>query len=505
VSAESNQLEVHFEIKAQGAVLNRYMQSRDRVSCIMGPLGSGKTYASCMRLFNQVCEQKPNRNGVRKSRWVAVRNTYSDLESTTIKDWKDLYHNDDMPALGRFVHDSPPTHYLDFDLDDGTRIKAEIVFLALDRPEHVKKLRGLQCTGFWLNEMKELPKAIVDMCDLRHGRYPSAADGGPSWHGMIGDTNAPDDDHWYYDLAEITKPEGWTFFRQPGGVMRQALGNGKTKWVINPKAENLPNLPGRHEYYIRGLQGKKDDWIRVNLANEYGNVSNGKPIYAGLWEEEKHLSSYSLAPIAAVPKIIIGMDFGRTPAAIVCQLMPNGKLRVIKELIATGMGIRSFMDKLVMPYIKTDLKRFKLSDIEIYGDPAGKAKSGNDENSPLGILNDEYKLTSYPTATNDPVRRWESVNTFLMADIDGKPGFELSADCNVLRKGFNGGYQFRRLNVGGEKYADKADKNEYSHPHDALQYAAQGAQGEIDYAWRDQHINESMFNQNIVSDKRTGY
>jgi hypothetical protein len=39
-----------------------------------------------------------------------------------------------------------------------------------------------------------------------------------------------------------------------------------------------------------------------------------------------------------------------------------------------------------------------------------------------------------------------------------------------LRKGFQGGYQFRRLQVSGERYGDKPEKNIYSHPHDALQY-----------------------------------
>ena len=42
----------------------------------------------------------------------------------------------------------------------------------------------------------------------------------------------------------------------------------------------------------------------------------------------------------------------------------------------------------------------------------------------------------------------------------------------MLRKGFNGKYQYRRLNTSGEKYVDKPDKNEFSHIHDALQYVA---------------------------------
>ena len=498
-----SQTTYEFLYAPQGDVLDQYYTGRDRVTLIMGPLGSGKTTVSCMRVFDQICEQAPDAHGSRKSRWIAVRNTYPDLTGTTIKDWSDLYHNEHT-QLGKFNKDFPPTHYLDFDLEDGTRVIAEVVFLALDRPDSVRKLRGLQATGFWLNEVKELDKAIVDMCDGRHGRYPK--DIAPSWHGIIGDTNAPDTDHWYYELAETEHPEGWTFLRQPGGVIGTVTGppNARvTTWKPNTNAENINNLPDG--YYINQVQGKKDDWIRVNLANEYGSVSTGKPIYQGVWNDAVHVSEHKLLPIPMVNKLLLGFDFGRTPACIIGQLMPNGKLRVLRELIATSMGIRSFMDQSVIPCLKKDFPTFDIKDMEAYGDPSGIAKSGNDENSPIGILNDEYSLTTYPTATNIPLRRWESVNEFLMNTIDGVQAFELSKCCEVLRKGFNGGYQFRRLNVSGEKYAEAADKNKHSHPHDALQYLAQGAQGEINYAWLDQHLANSESHQTVIADSVSGY
>ncbi|MGB1505044.1 MAG: hypothetical protein ACPHDT_06115, partial [Acidimicrobiales bacterium] len=47
--------------------------------------------------------------------------------------------------------------------------------------------------------------------------------------------------------------------------------------IDGQKAENLANLP--EDYYRRGLQGKSDDWIKVNLGNEYGFVSAGKPVH----------------------------------------------------------------------------------------------------------------------------------------------------------------------------------------------------------------------------------
>jgi len=253
-----------YRTKSQGKVLRAYMEGWHRVEAICGPLGSGKTVQSCQKLFQAMLNQKPNAEGIRPTRFVAVRNTYPDLTSTTIKDWKELYLD-----LGRYVGGGlePPTHHLDFDLEDGTTVNSELIFLALDRPDAVKKLRGYQVTGFWLNEMKELSKAVVDMADLRHGRYPSMAAGRvkPTWHGMIGDTNAPDDDSWYYDLAEVTKPKNWVFHKQPGGVL--PAGDGET-FILNPDAENLSNLPDG--YYSQGMEGCthvfSNEFIKSNIA-----------------------------------------------------------------------------------------------------------------------------------------------------------------------------------------------------------------------------------------------
>jgi hypothetical protein len=265
-------LDIEIQMRPQGATLARYMASRARVSFIMGPLGSGKTYQSAQKMLTLMAEQEPNAQGIRKTRWYAVRNTYPDLMSTTVKDWMDLFGD-----LGKFKGggSEPPSHAPDFWLPDGTRVQADLVFLALDREDAVKKLRGAQVTGFWLNEVKELRKPVIDMADLRHGRYPSPADGvGPTWHGMIGDTNAPEHGHWYYELAEQDRPAGWEFFRQPGGVMRSGkLANGRVRWVPNVLAENMDNLPPG--YYINGMAGKADEWIASNLANEYGSYIEG--------------------------------------------------------------------------------------------------------------------------------------------------------------------------------------------------------------------------------------
>jgi hypothetical protein len=443
---------VKFELitKPQGEVLGQYSNSWDRVEFIMGPLGSGKTIESCQKLFKGMCRQTPNAQGVRPTRWYAIRNTYSDLHTTTIKDWLELFG-----TLGQFKGGGmePPTHRLRFQLEDQTIVESELVFIALDRPDAVKKLRGAQVTGFWLNEVKELSKAVVDMADLRHGRYPSMAAGSinPIWHGMIGDTNAPDEDHWYYKLAEEQKPEGWNFHRQPGGLL--VAGD---SFIPNPSAENVGNLPDG--YYIRGMQGKAKDWIKVNLCNEYGFVADGKPVYPE-YVDSVHCLTEEYQPIKGMP-IILGIDFGRTPACAFVQYNPGfGRYVGFDEFCTSDMSAASFG-----PALKEKIDReypgFKF---ESWGDPAGDQKGQATDATPFKVLR-SAGIQAKPTDTNSPlIRRASVINPMKRLAMDGKPCFLISPRCKMWRKGLAGGFKYRRIQViGDEKFSDEPDKNIYS-------------------------------------------
>ena len=188
---------------------------------------------------------------MRRSRWAAIRNTYGELKSTTIKTWEDWFVGIqvmkwDIPIVSKI---SLPS------LGDGTSMELEVMFIALDRPEDVGKLRSLELTGVWMNEVSELEKIVLDMATQRVGRFPSMKIGGPSWTGIIMDTNPPDDDHWYYRLAEEERPDSFKFFRQPGGLFKvlDKASPQYGKYLPNPLAENIKNLRGGHQYYLNQL------------------------------------------------------------------------------------------------------------------------------------------------------------------------------------------------------------------------------------------------------------
>ncbi len=473
MATSAPQRTMQFSYKPQGPVIDAYLRDRGQRAFIMGPLGSSKTNASCWKAFKVMCEQEPDREGVRRTRLVAIRNTYSDLLSTTAKDWLEMFE-----PLGRYVAGGrePPQHSLDFYLPPEqpgapgpkgkpTRVIAEMVFLALDREDHIKKLRGLQLTAGMLSEVKELAFGVVQMLDLRIGRYPQG-EVGPSWYGIFGDTNAPDTDHWYYMMAEERKPEGWKFFRQPGGLIRDTK---DSPWRTNPDAENLRNLP--LEYYVKGAQGKDEDWVLVNLANEYGFVADGKAVYPD-YRDSTMCREFELVKELG---IFVGLDFGLTPAALIGQQTISGQWRYRHELVTEDTGILRFGNELNL-FMNRHYLGWPI--LGIYGDPAGDQRQAGDveERTAFQLLaNKEIKATPAP-GNNDFVLRVEAFSAPMKRYIDGEPGMLIHPDCRVTRKGLQGGYSYKRVRVtGAERYRDMPDKDKYSHPCEAGQYLVLGA------------------------------
>ena len=460
---------VTIKVGKVGKVLDQFLADRSRVSCITGPLGSGKTYTAIAKIMALMLEQAPNKERIRPTRFYAVRNTYRDLEDTTIKDFRAVFREN---IFGYYVGGSSkrPTYHAYFKLPDGTHVKSEVVFIALDRIDSVADLRGIQATGFWLNEVKELQKAVVDMIDLRHGRYPSFADGGVEcgWHGMIGDTNACDDEHWYYKLAEEVRPEGWSFYRQPGGVLRTGRKdeNGREIFVPNPDAENLRNL--KPDYYASGMLAKAEDWVAVNLANEYGFTIDGEPVHPE-YIDSLHCTAEPI-PYDPQSPLILGIDFGRTPAAAFIQRNSVGRFNVIDEFLARDMSQAIFAPEL-RRYINANYPGAK---VRGWSDPAGEAGGQNVEDTPRQILVAAGIPCQPAPSQSSTLRRAAVANPLMRICMDGRPGLLVSPRAKTIRRGLAGGFCYRRIKVSAERYTEEPDKNSFSHCVEGTEYGLLG-------------------------------
>lgn len=422
--------------------VKEFYQSDAKMRVIMGPVGSGKSVGMCFEVLRRAMGQEPGNDGFRRTRFAVVRNTVRQLADTTIKTWLDWFPDG---VCGHFMR-TTKTYFLE--LGD---IRSEIMFRALDDADDVANLNSLELTGAWFNECRDINEHIVDAMSKRVGRYPSKKDGGPTWHGMWGDTNPPTIDTWWYYQMEHLNPDdgvspndnGWIVFKQPSGR--------------SPDAENIEHLP--EGYY--DIQGRSEEYVRTFIDGEYGHSLAGTPVYKH-FQPDFHISKVPLSDVKGSARpIIVGMDMGLTPAAVIGQHDPFGRMLILDELAEYDMGVQRFVRTRLKPLLS---EKYPGRKVMIVIDPAGDSRQQGDERTPKQLIEAEG-FSVIKASTNKPDIRINAVDDYLMRQVDGKAAFLLDPRCTKLKAAMMGGYRFHPK-------TGNIEKNPHSHIAEALQYLA---------------------------------
>ena len=456
--------------------MESFMLSDAYVRLLGGPIGSGKSVACAHELMRWATTQDANAEGIRKTRFLIVRNTADQLKMTTMKTIVDWFPPE---VYGRYKA-TEKTLFYTLRLPDGTVVQTEWLFIALDTPDDVRKALSLEATGLWGNECRELHPDVVDGLLMRVNRYPSMKDGGATRPGAIFDTNMPNEDTWWESKME-SPPKNWSIHKQPPAVISMESYIDKYRvdpvedtviesiedemWVVDPTHDNYDNLA--RDYYTNTGEGKTEDFIRVYLRCEYGRALGGKPVFEKTFKPDRHISN-ELTPVRSTSyPLCIGLDFGRQPSAVIGQLTPNGQILVLGESLAENMGMEKFMLTVFEPYMQ---EYFTGLPFYIAPDPAGFQKTQLGELSPAQwLIRKGYKLVR--PATNDPEIRIQAVEKVLMEGVDTKPRFMIDAEqCPVVTQGLKGKYRWKTDKYGEMTNSKAPIKNEWSHPADALQY-----------------------------------
>ncbi len=391
--------------------------------------------------------QAPGPDGIKRGRGCVVRNTYRELKDTTLRTWNDWFPPD---AVGRWDEVNMTLHIRDVDM------QVEILFRALDHLKDIKKLLSLELSWAWLNEAREIPKPVLDMLQGRVGRYPAVRDGGVTQPCIIADTNPCDEDHWWYRIFEEETNDGFQVFHQPSGLGKYA--------------ENLENLPPL--YYERLMQGHDQEWINVYVHGLYGFVMDGKPVQPS-FQDDVHVAAQ---PLTYIPSetLVIGLDFGLTPAAAFLQRSQLGQWKAIDEIVTEDTSTVEFAK--ILRFKLQNEYSLALGNLEMWGDPAGDIRAETDKQTPYDVLRAHY-LEAHPCHTNDVIIRREAMSSQLTRlAMNGEPGFVVSPKCRMLRKGLSGAFKYRRMQITGEeRYHDVPEKNIYSHICEAAEYGLLGA------------------------------
>ena len=462
----------NLEYTAPKTVAN-YMMSDAKMRIIMGPQGSGKSSGSVLEIPRRALAQAPDDDGVRRSRWLVVRNTMPQLRTTTIKTFLDW-----IPpgSIGQWK-ETIKEYHIALPLPDGTTVAAEVMFLALDTPDDVSKLLSLESTGAYFNEFREISPEIYEGMTRRVGRYPSKKGGpGPSWYGIWADTNPPRRGSWLHRMMENldenmdplpdrTDDWKWDVFKQPSGRA--------------PDAENVENLPPGY-YNAAGLT---PEYVKVMIDGEYGNDRSGNPIFGKTFSREDHVAKGPISYISRLP-LLIGLDQGLTPAAVLAQMLPSGRLNILDNVYVKqgveSMGMERFLQERLLPRLASLGAQAKYN-ATIIADPASWQRSQPTEVTVADIVA-RYGLKIMRASTNALEPRIQAVEGVLTKRVDREVMLQIDPQCRWLIDALESGYTYGKAK-GGEAN-DTPVKNAWSHCADAMQYLCLHANPSFSYQMR---------------------
>lgn len=457
-----------------GTKIAEFVSSDKLCDIIQGPFGSGKTKALCARLMRHAQDQvKSPIDGIRYSRFAIIRNTVPDLVRTTIRTWLETFPEKEY---GRFIGGAMKQHIIRF-----ADVDCIVDFLSLDKEDDVRKLRSTEYTGVAFNEVSfSLRELFVE--SFRCLRYPEPKHGGPNpWRGIIADTNPPDEDHWLAimtgqvempvglpedEQAQYAWPEGWGFYKQPSALVEKFDDRGLlTGYVINPKAENLKNLPNGYYNELLAAAPSKA-WIDSRLMNRIALVADGQAVWP-MFRREFHVAKEALRPVDG-RDVIVALDFGRVyPAALFGQQIAERNY-IQFEMLGFNEPATVFA-----PRVKRFLETHYLgSKVRFTGDPKGRDKGQATDQSSYEIYSwHGMQIVPCPVKGNDIQTRTEAVAFVLNDNPSGVNRLVISPACRTLITGMAGRYHLVREEDG--ELRPKKDK--YSNLCDSLQYWVIGA------------------------------
>ncbi len=469
-------LELHDDVAEEGAlawsrwtvpgpVSADFVRDESFIRAIMGPYGAAKTTTCYFDAIVKAVKQPRCKDGVRRHGVLTVRDTYTNLYKTAVASWLQWFPKSWGEWTGS--DNRPATHVVRFE-DQWGPIEIRAQFEALGEREPEKALDGYEFTQAFLNGASGVDQDVLTYLTGRVGRWPRhdlITPGYSAWAGVTMDFNAPDTDHWLYQLfggAEL-RP-GMRFFRQPGG--------------LDPGAENLQNL--RPGYYEAMAATNPKWWTHRFVHNRWGFSRAGEPVYPE-YDDEAHSPAGGVMVDPAAP-LYLGLDGGKTlhPAAVIGQdCLRSGRMRILAELAPGRMGASRFAD-LLHQLLSADFGRCVIGGI--WADPTADqgADTEGGEMSWLETVQARLGVPIQFAPTNELGLRLEAVRQPLTTRSDGvTPDLVIDRKCSVLRKGFMSHYRYQKQRRGAvEVTSDRPEKlHPWSDVHDALQYLILGRYG----------------------------
>lgn len=448
-----------------------FLTCKSFIKLICGPVGGGKSTVAAFDLLRRAAQQAPF-NGVRRTKFIILRNTSQQLTSTVkplIDQWFITLVNGTM---GEWRH-TDKTFLMRFSLPDDTEVHSDWCLMAADTPDDVRRLLSVEASAAWVEEAREVDPEVFSGLQGRVARFPNRASGGVTEPGVICSTNPPPIGGFWHDMM-TRPPKNTRIFMQPPALLDDGS--------INPEAENLEHLDPA--YYENLVSGKSTDWIDVYLKNRFGAGGFGLPVFKSTFKLGFHKAAEPLKAIMqSLNPLVIGMDNGLTAAAVIGQMDARSRVNILDECyVPPGetMGVEQFLDRLLIPKLRNQWP-FRPENILFILDPACFQRSQvNEVTIAQAVASRGYQVMK--AITNDPERRISAVEGLLARQIDGGPAMLFSPAVTWLLEALDWGYRYKKMANGQGSATPTPEKNHHSHISDALQYLALHFNAQVDPA-----------------------
>jgi len=208
-----------------------FHQSSAPLRVLVGPTKSGTTLASLVEIISRACEQQPDPDQVRRSRWAVVAESIPKLKADHIPTWQSL-------NPGTSTNDGS-IHRLRFRLPDQTQVECEVYFLPAS---DTATLASLKLTGAVISG--DVEEIVLSTLRSSVGLFPNY----PTYTGLVVEGLFPAPDDWLQRLIS-SEPSGLSLFAQPA--------------ADSDDAENVDNLPSG--YYTRLVTDNPVDWATRHI------------------------------------------------------------------------------------------------------------------------------------------------------------------------------------------------------------------------------------------------
>jgi hypothetical protein len=449
-----------------GPVSAAFCSTAAPVSVLMGPAAGGKTVTSLQRGVLTAFRWPETAPGLRRCRFLVMRQRMTDMEGSTIPSWLAWYPR----SMGHFVgkEGSPKRHAIRManPLHGGV-VELEVHFRGIGEQSVDDALRGFEFSFAYVDECDLMEAEVMATLFKRAGRYPAetlATNPRQVW----GSCNAPEPNSWVVrDMIENPRPD-WVLFRQPSG--------------LSPEAENLAVLGAN--FYRDQARVLPDYERRRFIENIPGLVREEAAVYPE-FSEALHVAPRALELLPRAP-VRIGVDAGGDPAAVLFQRAPDGQWRALAELSTHDprregvVGPRRFGETLAALLAE----RAPGCAAEVVADPSAAFGADREagESAWIEIVARAAGLRVTTARSQDPTLRMEALRRPLTRILEGgKPGLVLDPSCRLMARALARDYRWQ---VTAGRRGDRAVKNWASHLIEAAQYALLDGEGLAEAAAR---------------------